>query len=37
MPDFERLTDRLNIDLAQTEEQRQYALGFVAGKKRARL
>ena len=37
MPDFERLTDKLSVDLAGDENQRQFALGFIAGKKKARL
>ena len=36
MPDFERLTDKLMLDLAKTPEQTAYAQGYVAGKTRAR-
>lgn len=37
MPDFERLFDKMAVDLAETEEAKQYELGYVAGKKRARV
>lgn len=37
MPDFERLTDSLRIFAAPDDVTRQWALGYVAGKKRARL
>lgn len=37
MPDFERLTDKLSVDMAQTEEEKQYAIGYIAGKNRARI
>lgn len=36
MPDMERLTDKLMLDLAVTPEQRGYAKGYIAGKSRAR-
>jgi len=37
MPDMERLTDQLSIDMAKTPQQKSYAKGFVDGKKRARI
>jgi hypothetical protein len=37
MPDFERLTDRLRVDLATTPEEREWAKGYAAGKTRARI
>jgi len=37
MPDFERVLDELSIDLAQTDADRQYAKGYIAGKNRARF
>lgn len=37
MPDFERLTDKLAIELAKTPEQRAYEIGFQCGKTFARL
>jgi Flp pilus assembly protein TadB len=36
MPDFERIFDKARVDLASTEEDRQYEIGFTAGKTRAR-
>lgn len=36
MPDFERLTDRLAVDMAKTPEQRAAAIGFNEGKAYAR-
>lgn len=36
MPDLERLTDTLMLDLAATPEQVAYANGYIAGKNRAR-
>ena len=36
MPDFERITDKLNEDFAKTPEQKCYAKGYVRGKSRAR-
>lgn len=36
MPDFERLIDKLRVDLARTPEERAFAEGFNAGKRRAR-
>lgn len=36
MPDMERLTDKLMLDLAKTPEQVAYAQGYIAGKSRAR-
>ena len=36
MPDFERLTDKLSIDLATSSEQVARSEGFVAGKTTAR-
>lgn len=36
MPDMERLTDKLMLDLAKTPEQTAYAKGYIAGKARAR-
>lgn len=36
MPDFERLTDDLMLDLAKTPEQTAYAQGYIAGKTQAR-
>lgn len=37
MPDFERLTDNLRIFAAPDAATREWARGYVAGKKRARL
>ena len=37
MPDFERLTDSLRIFAAPDAVTREYARGYAAGKKRARL
>lgn len=37
MPDFERIVDKLSVGLSHTEAQKQFAIGFIAGKKRARL
>lgn len=37
MPDFERLTDKMSVDFASTESEKQFALGFISGKKRARV
>jgi hypothetical protein len=37
MPDFERLTDSLRIYAAPDAAKRDWAIGYVAGKKRARL
>jgi ferric-dicitrate binding protein FerR (iron transport regulator) len=36
MPDFERLTDRMSVDLAKTPEERARAEGRIAGKREAR-
>ncbi len=36
MPDMERLTDKLMLDLAVTPEQKAYAEGYLAGKTWAR-
>lgn len=36
MPDLERLTDELRLDLAKTPEDKAYVLGFVDGKASAR-
>lgn len=36
MPDFERLTDQLRIDMARTPLERARAEGFNAGKRYAR-
>ena len=36
MPDLERLTDKLMIDLAASSEQVSYAKGYVEGKTHAR-
>jgi len=36
MPDFERLTDKLAIDMAKTPEHRAWVEGWIAGKKLAR-
>lgn len=36
MPDFERLTDKLRLDLAKTPQQLAYAEGYITGKTRAR-
>lgn len=36
MPDMERLTDKLMLNLAKTPEQKAYAKGYIAGKIRAR-
>ena len=37
MPDTERLTDKMAVDMACTKEQRMYELGFISGKNKARL
>ena len=37
MPDLERVLDQLSIDLARSPEEKQYSIGFVAGKKKARI
>ena len=37
MPDFERIFDKLKVDLARTPQEKQYEIGFIAGKKRARI
>ena len=37
MPDMERVLDDLSINLAKSPEKKQYALGVVAGKKKARI
>lgn len=37
MPDFERLTDQLRIFAAPDAVTREWARGYAAGKKRARL
>ncbi len=37
MPDFERVFDQLSVDIAGTKERKQYAIGFIAGKKKARI
>ncbi len=37
MPDFERVFDQLSIDLANSDEKKQYAIGFIDGKKKARI
>ena len=36
MPDFERVFDKMRLDLARNEEERQYAKGYIDGKKYAR-
>lgn len=36
MPDMERLTDRLMLDMAQTPDQKAYARGYIDGKNYAR-
>ncbi len=36
MPDFERIVDDLRLELAETPEQKQYVLGFIDGKAKAR-
>lgn len=36
MPDFERFADKLRIDFAATEARKQFAIGYAAGKTRAR-
>jgi len=36
MPDFERVTDDLRLDLARSPEVRAYVHGFIAGKRKAR-
>lgn len=36
MPDFERVTDQLAIDLADTPERRAWVEGWIAGKRVAR-
>jgi len=37
MPDFERFTDQLRVDMARTPDERAHAEGFIAGKRYARL
>ena len=37
MPDMERLTDKISVDLAKTNDLKQYNIGFIAGKKAARI
>lgn len=37
MPDFERLTDKLMLDLARTPEDKAYARGYSEGKRKARM
>ena len=36
MPDFERVTDKLMLDLAKTPEAHAYARGYIEGKRKAR-
>ncbi len=36
MPDFERVIDQFQVEMAKTEEERCYARGYIAGKTRAR-
>lgn len=36
MTDFERVVDKLRIDLAKTPTERSYAEGFISGKRHAR-
>lgn len=37
MPDFERITDGLELDLCRSEESRQFFSGKIAGKRYARI
>lgn len=37
MPDTERLTDKMAVDMACTKDQRMYELGFISGKNKARI
>lgn len=37
MPDFERLTDQLAVDIAKTPEERAYAISYAEGKSHARV
>jgi len=36
MPDFERVTDKLMLDLARSPEENAYIRGYLAGKRKAR-
>ena len=36
MPDFERITDDLSVELAETPEEKAYARGVIDGKSKAR-
>jgi len=36
MPDFERVIDKLRLDLAKTPEEHAYARGYIEGKRKAR-
>ena len=36
MPDFERITDDLSVELAETPEEKAYARGVIDGKNNAR-
>ena len=37
MPDFERLTDKLAVDVANSIDKKAWVKGYIAGKSRARL
>lgn len=37
MPDFERLTDHLSLDMATTPQQRAERAAYIRGKSRARI
>lgn len=37
MPDFERLTDKLAVDVASSIDKKAWAKGYIAGKSRARF
>lgn len=36
MPDFERVSDKLMLDLARSPEESAYIRGYLAGKRKAR-
>lgn len=37
MLDIERLIDKMSADSSSTESEKQFAIGFIAGKERARF
>jgi hypothetical protein len=37
MPDFERVIDALNVELARAPEKKAYLVGYAKGKSRARI